>query len=318
MLIKHMGALIALAALSIVGIELSLVSSPASAAEGSCVRTQRGYRCLYGPFSVAEGENSFSFQAAAIPREGFITGARVAVVDASGSNVSRHHIHLHHSDWLDPTTTSVLCPNWAGSVIYMSGKERTKMVFPEGHGFHWKNTAPDETSEAASETGDPYWAFSTMLMGMHPGMEDEVYLRLNLLFKGMRADLQPVQTEFQSVTHCTNASTFDIEKGAGADGRYRRTLDFEWPVDARFVWGTGHMHDGGIKLSFRNVTRDQRVLLSRALYADGRWDLTGTTTWSSQRGLKASAGDLVRLKAVYDSTHQWDDVMGNLRITFTR
>ena len=285
----------------------------AQAAQGSCVATERGYRCIYGPFEVGEGENDISIRSAAIPEEGYITGARIAVVDEEGDLVDRHHIHLHHSTFLDPTSPSLLCPHLDGSVLYMSGKERTRMQFPVGYGVHWKNASPEEGRP-------PYWLLSGMLMGMHPGTEDEVYIRLNLSFEEMEANLTPVRTEFQAVTDCRNSSEYDVLKGSGTDGRYRRTLEFEWPVDARFVWGVGHMHDGGIKLSFRNQTRDESVLTSRALYADPDqpWDLTGTTTWSSQEGLAVSAGDLMRLSVVYNSKRTWRDVMGNLRITFAQ
>ena len=291
----------------------------AEAAEGSCARTKRGYRCMYGPFTVTEGISSLDFQAATIPRAGFITRGRVTVVDDAGNPVSGHHVHLHHSAWLDPTTPSLLCKGWPGSLVYMSSKERSRMRFPDGYGFYWKNIAPDPSLEAESETGAPYWRFVADLMGMHAGMEEEVFLRLSFSFKGEDAALEPVQTEFLSINHCRSPHTFDVVVGSGTDGRYRRSIDFEWPEDGRFVWGTGHLHDGGIKLSVQNVTRGERVYVSRALYTDRSdpWWLTGMTTWSSAEGSLVAGGDVMRLTATYDSTHDWDDVMGNLRITYT-
>jgi hypothetical protein len=86
------------------------------------------------------------------------------------------------------------------------------------------------------------------------------------------------------------------------------------PYDGRFVFGWGHVHDGGIRMVLKNVTKERRIFTSRALYeSDRRWNLTGTTTFTSARGVRANDGDVLRLTAVYDSRHEWLDAMANLR-----
>ncbi len=86
------------------------------------------------------------------------------------------------------------------------------------------------------------------------------------------------------------------------------------PLDGRFVWGAGHMHDGAIKLVLRNVTDGKRVLVSRALYPRAKsWFITGVTTYRGAPGIRADEGDVMRVTAVYDSTRNRRDVMGNLR-----
>jgi hypothetical protein len=74
----------------------------------------------------------------------------------------------------------------------------------------------------------------------------------------------------------------------------------------------GHLHDGGLRLSLRDLTAKKPLFTSRATYdmPGERWYLTRMSSLSTPDGPTVTAGDRLRLTAVYDSTHAWQDVMG--------
>lgn len=281
------------------------LGSPAHAsAESECVKTKRGYSCTYGPLTVGPGENDFKAPFAAPSVPGYITYARAGLFEADGDPVPGHAVHLHHSSWWDTTESGVFCDARYG-LVYITGKERTRMDYPDGHGYYWSG-------------GGEEFLWDAMLDNMHD-MTMTVYVRLKLHFAEVeRGSLEGVINNWLPVTGCGDSDTFNVTKGEGSDGKTRRSATFEMPTPGRFVWGTGHMHDGGLKMIFRNVTKGQRIFTSQALYDDPRqnWYLTGTTTFSSERGVRADEGDELKVIAVYDSNRSWQDVMGNLRASF--
>ena len=294
-------ALLALALLS--GLPAS-TSAADAAPTSSCVKTAEGYRCLYGPVDVEEGENIVNATVPAPPKKGWITYARATLVDGSGRRIENHAVHLHHASWREPLKRQVICSY--PELIYISGKERTRMQYPAGYGYLW---------DGDPETG---WRLNSMLHGMHPGATTKAFIRLNYHFTPFEdADLVPVRNNWLPATGCGNGDEWTVTKGSGSGGFHRQKTDpIPMPASGRFVWGTGHLHDGGIKLVFRNLTKGTVIFRSTAIYASGRWDLTGTTRWSSATGVHVDKGDQVQVRAVYDSTNTWTDVMGNLRASF--
>ncbi len=291
-------------AVSVVLLVMTLGIPAQAVPESECVRTKRGFACTYGPLTLGPGENEFGGTVAAPRPSGYITYARARLVERDGDPVPGHAVHLHHSSWANPDESGTYCvPRYA--LVYITGKERTRMDYPDGYGYYWEG-----------RTDSFIW--DAMLDNMHD-MTMTVYVRLNLHFeRAEEGTLQGVTNNWLPATGCTDSNEFDVTKGEGEDGKTRRSATFEMRESGRFVWGTGHMHDGGLRMIFRNVTRGERIFASRALYDDPRqdWYLIGTTNFSSAHGIHADEGDILEVTAVYDSTHSWRNVMGNLRASY--
>ena len=270
--------------------------------ETDCQRTSQGFRCLTDIVEVVEGENTVWSSLPAPQIAGWLTYARATLVNRNDRPIAGHLVHLHHVGWSDSASNQVVCGDRYEDLVYITGKERTRMDYPEGHGFFWRGD------------GDS-WRLQGMLHGMHSGMTVRARVRLTFQYvPGGNADMSRVRNNWLPVTGCGNPSTYDVEAADDGARRHRKTYTFEMPVSGRFVWGTGHLHDGGIKMVFKNLTTAKRIFVSRALYeGDHRWDLTGTTNFSSEEGVHVDAGDMLQIVAVYNSTRDWEDVMGNLR-----
>lgn len=62
----------------------------------------------------------------------------------------------------------------------------------------------------------------------------------------------------------------------------------------------------------KNATTGEHLFTSRARYdmRDEPWYLTKMSLFSELPGIAVEAGDELRLTAVYDSSRNWQDVMG--------
>ena len=267
-----------------------------------CSKTLRGYRCLTEIIRVAEGENVVFGDLPAPPVAGWVTYARATLLNRNNRPIADHLVHLHHVSWTDMDSDQVICGSYYNELLYITGKERTGMDYPDGHGFFWRGDGDD-------------WRLDGMLHGMHSGMTVGARVRLTFHYvPAGEADLSRVRNNWIPVTGCGQPSTYDVRSAEDGDRHHRKAYTFQMPVSGRFVWGTGHLHDGGVKMVFKNVTTNERIFVSHALYeGDRRWDLTGTTTFASEKGVHVDAGDMLKIIAVYDNTRDRNDVMGNLR-----
>jgi hypothetical protein len=289
-------------------------AAPDDAFTSSCEPTADGYRCTAGPFEVGAGERVETITGVAAPPEpGYITSGQATLVDGDGDEVSHHMVHLHHAVWLNPAREDLTCESYAGGLapnydrFFATGKERTKVVLPAGYGYHWSNESPPEYAGY-----DPFWALVAHLDGMHGG--SDVYIQFDVGFVPDAAatgiiDARPVWLD---VRNCSVDPVFTVAKGSGAHGKFRERWDYTMPLGGNFVFMGGHMHDGGLKLKLRNVTGGKSVFTSTVAYGRKKepWYLTSMSTFSGVPGMDVAAGDELRLTAVYDSTHEWEDVMG--------
>lgn len=290
-----------------------LVVAPAGAAPtSSCQRTERGYTCLYGPVDVPAGEMVDITTSVTPPGEaGYITSARATLVDAEGGRIAHHMVHLHHAVWINPARNDMTCSSFGPypnvDRFFGSGKERTKMVIPDGYGYHWDGSA-------AYGQPAPWWALVAHLDGMHG--QNDTYIRLNLGFipeaDAVVAGVIDVSPVWLDVENCSVDPVFDIRKGSGRNDRFRKSWTYVMPQGGDFVSMGGHLHDGGLKLVLRNKTTSSEVFTSVATYGKSRkpWYLTKMSAFSEAPGRAVAAGDELKLTAVYDSTHTWRDAMG--------
>ena len=245
------------------------------------------------------------------PEAGYITRARATLVDVERSAIPGHMVHFHHAVWLNPNREDTTCEEFGGYPVnperfFGSGKERTPMQLPAGHGYHWDN-GPSPL------TGQPTWYFNAHLDGHHGQPKTYVELRLGFVPKAdaEEAGIIPVTPLWLDVRNCKGSATWTVGQGSGKGGLATRRWTFEMPVDGRFVALGGHLHDGGFELRLRNLATRSTVFTSRALYeANDPWKLTGMTTFVGVPGKQVRAGQKLRLVATYDSDHTWRDVMG--------
>jgi hypothetical protein len=293
---------------AIMATPLAAVPSAGAEVAQGCEVTATGYVCLYGPIMVRRGENfpePYPLVEFPAPDEpGFITRARATLVDGDGVPIPRHAIHLHHVVWLNPNERDMTCPSgfWRER-FFASGKERTALELPAGFGYHWDNQPNDVT-------GTPTWAINYHLDGHHSGVQ-ETWIKLTIGFtsEADAPDMTSITPVWLDVDNCSD-SEFNIRKGDGRRGVARRSWTYDMPASGRFVALAGHLHDGGIELRLRNLTAGRGVFTSKPTYRKGTWDLRKMSSYSGVPGKRASAGDSLRLTAVYDSTRNRPAVMG--------
>jgi hypothetical protein len=249
---------------------------------------------------------------AAPPEAGYITSGRATLVDGDGARVSHHMVHLHHAVWLNPAREDLTCESYAGVApnydrFFATGKERTKLELPPGHGYHWSNEAPP-----GYEGYDPFWVLVAHLDGMHGSSDVYIQFDVDFVPDADAVGIVDVRPVWLDVRNCSLDPVFTVAKGSGAHGTYRERWDYSMPIGGNFVFIGGHLHDGGLKLKLRNITTGTKVFTSTAGYAKEKdpWYLTSMSTFSGVPGVGVSAGNELRLTAVYDSTHRWEDVMG--------
>ncbi len=287
--------------------------APATASERiarGCHETAGGYTCFYGPYEVGPAGNEIAKLVSAPDEAGYITFARTTLVNRRNEPLSRHMVHLHHAVWVNPVAEDLTCSNPFGERFFASGKERTPMDLPAGHGYFWSNEA---APNAWPYFGAKGWGMTAHLDGMHGMTHDGVFIRLRMRFvPASEEQLIPTRALWLDVNgSCTTNPTFDVVKGSGTDGRYKKNATMDMPVSGELIGMAGHLHDGGLRLTLRNQTTQEKVFTSRALYEDSRrWFLTGMTSFYEVPGRTLTAGDDLELTAVYDSTHNWNDVMG--------
>jgi hypothetical protein len=278
-----------------------------------CETTDDGYRCLYGPVDVPAGEEVRITSGMAAPSEaGYITSARATLVTRDGKRIGRHLVHLHHSVWLNPNKRDMTCGSFDGIApnydrFFASGKERTPMTLPRGYGYYWSNDVPQPYTTSA-----PWFGLIAHLDGMHGSSETYIELDMTFVREAEATEMIDVRPVWLDVRNCSSDPVFDVKKGSGRRGRYIERWRYEMPEGGRFVFLGGHLHDGGLRLRLENMTRDEKVFTSRALYELKRepWYLTGMTSMTRDEGIAVGAGDVLRLSAIYDSTRSWRDVMG--------
>ena len=278
-----------------------------------CETTDAGYRCLYGPVDVPAGEEVRITSGMAAPSEaGYITSARATLVTRDGKRIGHHLVHLHHAVWLNPNKRDMTCGSFDGFVpnydrFFASGKERTPMTLPRGAGYYWSNEVPQPYTTSA-----PWFGLIAHLDGMHGSSETYIELDMGFVPEADAPEMIDVRPVWLDVRNCSSDPVFDVKKGSGRRGRFTERWRYEMPEGGHFVFLGGHLHDGGLSLRLANATQGEEIYTSRALYKKKRkpWFLTRMTSMSDSRGVSVSAGDVLRLSAIYDSTHSWHDVMG--------
>ena len=230
-----------------------VLAAPAGAVESS-VSVSRGAngakRLTYriGPFNVIPGQNQISnriiTQKPAV--DGWITRIRPDLTYTNGKVPPVDVIHLHHGVWANLSRRSSSSP--FAELFFAAGEEKTVMRIPKGYGYEYK----------ASDT----WYLNHMIHNLTP-VPAQVYMVYEIDFipktSALARGIKPVRPIWMDVERGKVYPVFDVEKGAGQNGRYTYPDDDpqayaggarrnEWVADRNgvLVATAGHLHPGGL------------------------------------------------------------------------
>jgi hypothetical protein len=207
-----------------------------------------------GTFNLApvgtSGSDSESFSAnVARPAPGrdlMVKAMRFFVTDAAGRELSLEQdaIHLHHVVMMSSKAADSTCPtsgypSIGGQRFAASGNEKSPITFLPGWAYHVR--AADQ------------WRAVWHLMNMGPTRLDGVKLAYEITyFQGTPTqttrDLKPY---YLDVAGCTSVD-FDLPGGGAAGSVVTKSATFTMPDTGRAVYTLGHLHDGGIDVSFND------------------------------------------------------------------
>jgi hypothetical protein len=290
---------------------LALVA--ALAATDHAYASERTFQFLSNPIVVeAHGTVEAPEPAPAPPVDGYIVGMNVDVVDGAGQVLP--YFVLHHIVFLKLGVPDATCPQGFEGLplvaqrFHGEGEEQTNLALPSGFGY--PNRATDR------------WLMLYMLMN-HDKRKRSAFIRYTVRYVTGEA-VTPVTPLWLDVHNCTTQPEFDVPGTGGRRSTFTRTADFLAPESGSLVWGGGHLHGGGIRLELRNVTCNTAPYTSLPTWGHGHHGHTllhepGPTkmsSFTSAEGIPVSAGDRMRLAAVYDNSRPHTRVMGIMMVYF--
>lgn len=250
------------------------------------------------------------------------------VVDANtGDPVSRDDIHLHHLVLVRAGAQDPACPqrmygSYRVHPILATGMERTPIILPDPYAYRVLDSDIwGGTYHIMNKSDRRLTLKIRYTVGYQPDANDQ-----NTRW------VQPWFMDIDSGYHddCGDA-VWDIPGDGGPGSTHERSHTWTMPRDGIIVGTGSHLHQGG--LYGEMVDGDGHVICrSDAVYVPGSGhDHTHATVASSSSvgphdGVldrivpcrthhRVSAGEEITLKAVYDNSMPWDDVMG-INLTF--
>ncbi|HZT66575.1 MAG TPA: hypothetical protein VFA11_12385 [Acidimicrobiales bacterium] len=221
--------------------------------------------------------------------------------DGSPANIDTG-VMLHHIVLFDNSKDDYTCPRWdgvgvLGRRIFASGNERTAFSLPAGFGL---------------PVGTQQWAGLFDLMNMTAQVRN-VYLQFTVYHvPATSPGIRQVVPVWLDENNCSN-SEFSVPAG-----RSDTTWTWTSSLTGRVVLAGGHLHDGGVSITLTDTTRGERICTAVAGYGTKphyqgnidsmqpvcRWDRLAVVT----------AGDSLRLDALYNPPHPESGVMGIMLI----
>ena len=253
----------------------------------------------YGPFTLGPGQEVMGSPASGLPRPAGdfgIKAARFDVVDGAGNPVSVHDVHLHHIVLTTSAREDALCPGRRERFLG-AGMERTPIDLWGPYTY---------LVDADDQWGAIYHVMNETPVGTPA---KTVYIQYTLDYQpGADAtNSRPVRPLFMDVTGC-GGSTYDIPGTGGPGSVDKTTREWTAPRDGMAIFSGGHLHDGGIDITLRDVTTDRVLCRGVATYHEDPHHLA-TINGCVIHEL-VTAGHVYRVAARYDNSQPYDDVMG--------
>jgi hypothetical protein len=292
MLRKGLVCAVAVAAVSLLGGCIPIINPPSGGGE-TLTATFR-----YGPFTLGPGEEVQGFPSGGMPRPAGafgLTGARFDVVDANGTPVSVHDVHLHHIVMTSSVRNDVLCPFRRERPIG-SGMERTPISLPAPYVY-------------LVSANDNWGSIYHLMNETAPGTPDKtVYIQYQIDYQpGANAtNSRPVVPYFMDVTGCGN-STYDVPGNGGPGSVHTMSRSWTAPSDGIIVGAGGHLHEGGIDITLRDPTRNLNCTMI-AEYHENPRHLSRIP--SCKLHYPVVQGRSYSVISRYDNSQPWIDVMG--------
>jgi hypothetical protein len=253
----------------------------------------------YGPFVLGPGEEVQGFPNSGMPRPSGsfgLVGARFDAVDENGTPYGVHDVHLHHVVMTTNVRNDTICTGRRERFI-ASGMERTRLSLP--------------TPYAYMVGADDQWGSIYHLMNESaPGTGDKtVYIQYTLDYKpGATAqNSRPVSVYFQDITGCGD-STYDVPGDGGPGSVHTNSRTWTAPNDGIAVYTGGHLHNGGIDITLRDMTQARDVCVGTATYHENPRHLSTINPCGLHH--QVTSGHRYRVAARYENDQPWPDVMG--------
>jgi plastocyanin len=243
--------------------------------------------------------------------DGYVTSMSADVVDANGASVPITRVMLHHVVFAKLGTPDATCSrfrDYDGRVtpvpverFYGAGEERATLDLPAGYGY--------------PNRGSDRWGLVYMLMN-HKAVTRTVYVQYTVRYVTGET-LTPVRPYWLDVKNCRADPIFDVPGTGPMFSTVSRSVTFTMPESGRIVAGGGHLHGGGLRLDLSDDTCDTRLfrseptwglpLVKPVVHEPGPKHMTEVST---AIGIPVSAGDRLRLTAVYENSRPHTRVMG--------
>jgi plastocyanin len=243
--------------------------------------------------------------------DGYVTGMSADVVDAAGNSVPVTKVMLHHAVFVKAGGHDATCSSFVGydgtrsplpiERFFEEGEERAVLTLPAGYGY--------------PNRGSDHWALVFMLMN-HKLATQTVYVQYTVHYSSGQP-LSPVRPYWFDEHNCNADPIFDVPGTGPLFSTYSKSADFVMPESGRMVAILGHLHGGGVRLDLTDRTCGTKLFTSEPtwglpvvrpiIHEPGPKHMTTLTT---ANGIPVSAGDRLRLTAVYDDNLPHTRVMG--------
>jgi hypothetical protein len=243
--------------------------------------------------------------------DGYVTSMNADVVDTSGASVPITNVMLHHVVFGKigaPDATCSRFRDYDGRVVplpverfYGAGEERATLDLPAGYGY--------------PNRGSDRWALVYMLMNHRP-VTRTVYVEYTVRYAAGET-LTPVRPYWLDIRNCRADPIFDVPGTGRMFSTVSRSATFTMPESGRIVAAGGHLHGGGLLLDLTDDSCGTRLfrseptwglpLVKPVVHEPGPKHMTEVAT---ANGIPVSAGDHLRLTAVYDNSRPHTRVMG--------
>jgi hypothetical protein len=265
----------------------------------------------YGPFDLASESEQLA-EIAARPGGGnvlrnglekpcvdcLLVSITPDLVDAEGRSLNlADGAMLHHAVFFDTSQDDVTCPRtdgvgFLGRRIFASGNERSGGTFPEGFGLPVQPTSN--------------WLGVFHIMN-HTETPRAVWVALTVRYRPVGDGTLPLTPVWLDMDNCGD-SQFTVPAG-------RSETDWRWnsTVTGRVITGGGHLHDGGVSITYANGTTGELLCRSVASYGTDpayAGSIESMTGCGHDRLGTVRAGEDLVLRTVYDTPRSLDDVMG--------
>jgi hypothetical protein len=250
----------------------------------------------YGPFTLGPGGEVQGSPTSGMPRPAGsfgLKGARFNVVDQNGTPVSAHDVHLHHIVMTTSARQDRLCPGRRERFIG-AGMERTPISF--GGPYAYLVGADDQ------------WGSIYHLMN-ETATTRTVYIEYQLDYQpnANATNSRPLEALFMDVTGC-GGSTYDVPGTGGPGSVHTNSRSWTAPQDGIAVFAGGHLHEGGIDITGKEVGTSGPACVGTASYHENPRHLATINPCVMHN--KITAGRSYSVTARYDNSQPWQDVMG--------